>query len=357
MPRPVSRALEHHVVDWRRASSWPIDWSRVFEREAPLELEVGFGNGQFLTERARAHPERDHLGIELSWTAATHVFRRIDALALENVRVLLVDAEVALRNLFVSESLAEVFVNHPCPWPKARHHARRLFHPPVLALLADRMKTGAQLTIVTDHAAYAEWLGEVLTGQDALLSCHATPEVAQIPGRRPTKYERKAMAQGTPIHYFEWRKERAPYGAGAAPASLSDPSATMPSLILRGAHDAASLFAGFEPQVYRETHAGVEVVVRLRVAYRREDEDIWLIEALVIEDRLRQEFGVLVVSRGSEELLVKLSDLGRPHPTHGIKRTVFCVARWLLTRHPTLSIAHDNLGAPAKTPIEPRAEA
>ena len=77
MPRPLSRSLEDHVLDWR-ASSWPVAWPTVFGREAPLALEIGFGNGQFLVEQAAEHPERDHVGIELSWSGATRLFKRID---------------------------------------------------------------------------------------------------------------------------------------------------------------------------------------------------------------------------------------------------------------------------------------
>jgi len=359
MPRPLSRALEDHVVEWRRAPAWPIEWSRVFGRRGPLALEIGFGNGEFLVDWARAHPERDHLGIELSWTAATHLFRRLDAAGVRNARALLVDAEVALRNLFETETLAEVALNHPCPWPKERHHARRLFDPAGLALLADRMRTGARLTFVTDHAEYAAWFAQVLRGQDALVSCHAGAETDAIPGRRPTKYERKAMAAGIAIHYFEWRKERSPYssagGSAGAPRSLSLAHDDMLSLTLRGAFDASSLFA--EPsddrgEAHRETHEGEEVVVRLGPVWRRPDRAQWLVEVLVVEGRLRQEFGVQAVARGEKELLVKLSDLGRPHPTYGVKRAVFCVARELAKRH-GLQIAHDNLGAAARTPIEP----
>lgn len=340
--RPLSLSIQEHVLDWRPLP-WPVRWPEVFGREAPLVLEIGFGNGQFLVEQALEHPERDHVGIELSWSAATRLLRRLEQAGTGNVRVLLVDAEAALVNLFAPESLAEVFVNHPCPWPKARHEERRLLSPAGLALVADRMRTGARLTIVTDHAEYAAWLREILLAQEPLRSCHATAEVSAIPGRRPTKYERKAMAQGVPIHYFQWEK-RAPARAPAPPSETPD---AMPSLILRGPHDARRLFAGFEPQVFQEEHDGVPVVVRLGAVYRRVDEDAWLVETLLLEDRLRQEFGILVVGRGPEELLVKLSSLGRPHPTHGVKRAVWCVGRWLSSRHPHLVLAHENLGAAA----------
>src|SRR5262245_10036270 len=99
MVRSLARALSDYAVEWQ-AVPWPIRWDAVFGRAAPLVLEIGFGNGAFLAEQARAHPERDHVGIELSWTAATYLFRRLRAAGLGNVRVLVGDAEVLVRHPF-----------------------------------------------------------------------------------------------------------------------------------------------------------------------------------------------------------------------------------------------------------------
>jgi len=327
------------VVDWQR-QAWPIAWSSVFGREAPLALEIGFGNGAFLAEQARLHPERDHVGLEISWTAATYLFRRLDQGGLGNVRVLLGDAEAFVRRHFAPAALAAVFVNHPCPWPKARHVERRLLGRAFLAELAERMLPGAPLTMVTDHAEYAAWLTEELAAQDALVSRHATPTVSALAGRTPTKYERKALAQGLPIHYFEWRRADGPAPRPhAAPAA----EASMPTITLSGEAPVEELFAGFRPQVFRETAAGVEVLVKLEAVYRRVDRPLWLVEVLAQEDQLRQHFGVDVLARHGE-WLIKLSDLGLPYPTHAVKRAVWCVARWLMSRHAQLAVRHQNVG-------------
>jgi len=208
MSRPLPHALHDHVVPWRN-EDWPIAWEAVFGRSAPLALEIGFGGGEFLAEQAVLHPERNHLGIELSWVSATRLFRRLEQAGITNVKVLLAEADAAVSLFFAPASLAEVFINPPCPWPKARHGERRLARPDFLALLAERMEIGARLTLVTDHAEYAIWSAEVLETQDALVSCHPTTEVDSIPGHTPTRYQEKAMAQGIPIHFFEWQKARA----------------------------------------------------------------------------------------------------------------------------------------------------
>jgi tRNA (guanine-N7-)-methyltransferase len=350
MARPSSNDLVEYLVEWREGP-WPVDWSGRFGRSAPLVLEIGFGNGEFLLDQAQRHPERDHVGLELSWSAAARLLRRLAAARATNVRAALADAEVALERLFASESLDAVFVNHPCPWPKTRHHERRLLAAPGLALLAERMRTGARLTVVTDHAEYAAWLADALASQQALVSCHAGVEAPEPPGRRATKYQRKAMAQGVPIHYFEWKKARAP----AAPHLPSDPPGPMPSLTLHGRHDERALFTGFRPELLRETHAGIEVAVRLLDVYRREPPGAWLVEALVLEDRLRQQFAILVVPRGPEELLVKLADLARPYPTYGVKRALAAVAAGLVARQPALRVLHHNLGPEALSGPSPAA--
>ncbi len=366
MARSLARALADYAVDWQRVP-WPIQWSAIFGREAPLTLEIGFGNGTFLAEQARAHPERDHVGIELSWTAATYLFRRLHAAGIGNVRVLLGDAEALVHHHFGAEALAEVIVNHPCPWPKSRHHGRRLLTRAFLALLAQRMRPGARFTVVTDHAEYARWLAGELTAQRELYSCHASTEVSAIAGRSPTKYQLKAMAQGLPIHYFEWEK---PASARSAPMRAAATDAhSMPTLTLSGAIADPELFHGFRPVKFREriterdqgVPVEVEVIVKLETVYRRTlpepSAPVWLLETLVQEGRLCQQFAIDVVQLGANVLL-KPSNLGRPYPTHGVKRAVWCAARWLQSRHPDLTIQHESLGLVAPPePWPPRAEA
>jgi tRNA (guanine-N7-)-methyltransferase len=343
----LALALQEYRVDWR-AAAWPLDWAAVFGREAPLALEIGFGNGSFLAEQARARPERDHVGIELSWTSATHLFRRLQRERRSNARALIGEAETLVRHLFAPGALDEVCVNHPCPWPKARHAERRLLRREVLALLAERMRPGARLTVVTDHAGYATWLGGELAAQALLESCHPSVEVPALPGRSATRYQEKAMARGVPIHYFEWRRKGAASDVRVvrAPASQSE----MPTLTLEGEVETAELFRGFRPALFRERLGAIEVAVKLEAVYRRADAEVFLLEAFVQEDRLRQRFGIDVVPRPSG-ILLKLAELGRPHPTHGVKRAVWCAARWLQARHPRLVVRAESLAL--STPAEP----
>ena len=349
MPRPLSLSIHDWIVPWRERP-WPPDWEAEFGRRAPLALEIGFGNGEFLAREAARRPERNHLGIELSWTSATHLLRRLDPDATPHVRALLVDAEVALEHLFAPASLCALFLHHPCPWPKERHHRRRIVRPETLARMADRLEPGAPLTIVTDHHDYAAWIAEVLEGQVDLVPQHGTTEEAVLPGHEPTKYQRKAMAQGVDIHYFRWVRPPEPGRAAVRPSPPPAPDA-MPSLTLQGHLAGDDLFAGFEPGVHTEDHDGVPVVVKLVGAYRRTDEGPWLVRVLTQEGPLRQEFALEVAPRDAGRLLIKLSSLGSPHPTAAVKRAVWHAAAWLRAAHPQLEIQSHNLGAPATAEV------
>jgi len=95
----------------------PIDWAQQFERQAPVEVEIGFGNGEFLVHEAQEHPERNFVGIEQEWASVQRALRRIAQAKILNVRVLLVDARIALERLFTPQTVQRVYALFPCPWP------------------------------------------------------------------------------------------------------------------------------------------------------------------------------------------------------------------------------------------------
>ena len=341
--RPLSEALCDYLIDWRR-HPWPLDWSSVFGRSAPLALEIGYGNGEFLAAEAAQHRERDHVGVELSWGSATRLFKRLDRAGLDNVRAVSDDAEQLLGLAFAPGQLEEVSINHPCPWPKERHHRRRLIQPGFLALLASRLKPDGRAHLVTDHAELAQWVRERFAEQDALVE---DPAAGEGYGHGPTKYQRQAMAQGIPIHFFHWRRAAAPDPARLPRFASADPETVMPSLTLNATAESPAAskgpLEGFTHLEHREHHQDVDVLCRLEGVYERNDPRVWWVETLVKENELRQDFGLLVVPRG-EGFLIKLADVGRPHPTWGVKRAVALLGAWLLERHPGWKVTHESVG-------------
>lgn len=196
----------------------PLDLARVFGREAPVVLEIGFGMGETTAEIAARHPEIDYLGIEVHTPGVGALLRRIAERGLANVRVVQHDAVEVLEHMIAPESLDGVHIFFPDPWPKKRHHKRRLVKPPFVALLASRMKPGAYLHIATDWEDYAREMLEVLL-REPLLENTAQGFAPRPEHRPPTKFEARGLALGHPVRDLVFRRRARPEAAGGEPAA------------------------------------------------------------------------------------------------------------------------------------------
>jgi tRNA (guanine-N7-)-methyltransferase len=176
-------------------STIPLDLERLFGRAAPRILEIGFGMGETTATIAQEHPENDYLGIEVHTPGVGSLLKRIADLRLENLRIVQHDAVEVVEHMIAPAALAGVHVFFPDPWPKKRHHKRRLIQPAFVALLASRMKPGACVHTCTDWEEYAERMLEVLSGEPALRN--TASGYANRPEARPeTKFERRGLALG-----------------------------------------------------------------------------------------------------------------------------------------------------------------
>jgi tRNA (guanine-N7-)-methyltransferase len=337
--RPLSEALYRYVVPWLQVD-WPIDWPVLCARQAPLMVEVGFGNGLFLTEQARHAPEANFVGIELSWARVQHLAERLDAAGLAHVRLIHGEAHVAMQYLFASNTIQEIFINFPDPWPKKRHYARRLIQSELVALVYDRLVSGGRVTIATDDPNYAEWIAAILESQEELGSCFSTTAVHELGGRRPTKYEQKARGANLPVYYFVWCKPSA-----SAPTTQAQGREDMPHVILEGPHDLDTTLRSCTPRTWREAQQGVEISTTLLRTYREFTADSWLLELVVKEGKLSQQLGVAIIARSQGQILVKLSAMGFPRPTWGVQRAVWHVAEMLREHTPQLRVSWMSMGA------------
>jgi tRNA (guanine-N7-)-methyltransferase len=183
----------------------PIDLATAFGRHAPKILEIGFGMGETTAEIAAAHPENDYLGVEVHTPGVGSLLKRIDALGLANVRVIQHDAVEVLEHMIAPAALDGVHIFFPDPWPKKRHHKRRLIQPALVALLASRMKPRAYLHAATDWQDYAEHILAVLSAEPALEN--TATAFADRPATRPeTKFERRGLALGHRVWDVLFRK-------------------------------------------------------------------------------------------------------------------------------------------------------
>jgi tRNA (guanine-N7-)-methyltransferase len=190
------RAFDAH---WQRYgidfSGTPRDFAQVFGRRAPLVLEIGFGNGEQLRHSAGAEPDRDFIGVEVHRPGVGRLLNALADADVGNVRVYQHDAVEVLEREIAPHALDEVRIYFPDPWPKKRHHKRRLIQPDFVALVASRVAHGGRLHLATDWADYAEHMQHVLDN---------APEWrrdARLSGSRPdwridTHFERRGRRLG-----------------------------------------------------------------------------------------------------------------------------------------------------------------
>lgn len=177
----------------------PIDFADWFGRQAPVMLEIGSGMGETTSQLAHAAPELNYVAVEVYEAGLGQLMLRADRLELTNLRLLHGDAVVLLTNHVAPNSLHGVRIFFPDPWPKKRHHKRRLIQPPFVSLLASRMAPGATLHLATDWENYAEQMLEVCSAEPLLRNRYADEPGgwAPRPEWRPvTKFERRAEEEG-----------------------------------------------------------------------------------------------------------------------------------------------------------------
>jgi tRNA (guanine-N7-)-methyltransferase len=171
-----------------------FDWPAIFGRTAPVVLEIGFGMGETTAAIAAAQPHVDFVGVEMHLPGVGALLRRLDDNKLDNVRVVRADAVDVVARI-ARGSLAGIHVYFPDPWPKKRHHKRRLLQPPFVHELALRIAAGGYLHVATDWTPYADEILAVL--QNEPLIANTGDGFAPRPAWRPlTKFEQRGIARG-----------------------------------------------------------------------------------------------------------------------------------------------------------------
>jgi len=189
-------ALERHLIGYQVPSgSARLDLESLFGPGRPVVLEIGFGSGSSTVTMAAADPDTGVLAADVHTPGVGHLVAALAESGLQNVRVHAGDGEELLRDRIASGSLAGVRVYFPDPWPKARHHKRRLVTARFAALVADRLAVGGLLHCATDWEPYAEQMCEVLSAEPGLELESGGP--VPRPAWRPvTRYEQRGLANG-----------------------------------------------------------------------------------------------------------------------------------------------------------------
>ncbi len=186
-----------------------LDLVRLFGRAAARTLEIGFGNGEHLLERALAQPEQDFIGVEVHRPGIGHLLLAAAKADVANLRIIAHDAVEVLQEQIAPGSLAEVQLLFPDPWPKKRHHKRRLVQHDFVALVASRLGAGGRLHLATDWEPYAEEMLLVLNGCDLLANCAAAGgfiELDAVLARRATRFQRRGERLGHRVRELLFRR-------------------------------------------------------------------------------------------------------------------------------------------------------
>ena len=184
-----------------------LDLPTLFGRTAPRMLEIGFGAGEALLEFATAHPEVDCIGVEVHRPGVGRLLLGAEAAALRNLRVICHDAVEVLQHQLAPASIALAHIFFPDPWPKKRHHKRRLIQPPFVELLAKAIAPGGTLRLATDWEPYAEHMREVIGASSAFVNVAADAGfVTRSAERVLTRFEQRGQRLGHGVWDLEYRR-------------------------------------------------------------------------------------------------------------------------------------------------------
>ena len=189
------RALEQLLPKYGLSfASDPIDAKSIFGRTAPLVVEIGSGMGETTAEIAHTNPQTDFIAVEVHGPGVGSLLKKIEALELKNLRVIRHDAVEMLEKMIADGGLAGIHLFFPDPWPKKRHHKRRLVQPPFAALAARKLAPGGYFHAATDWPEYATQIDEVFSSNSLF-----EKEMQDRKGRPVTKFERRGIGLGHPV--------------------------------------------------------------------------------------------------------------------------------------------------------------
>lgn len=201
LPKPLPVAVELPELE-------NCDWRRIFGNDNPVELEIGCGKAGFLLRRAQAHPEINFLGIEWANEFYRYSVDRMQRRGVANVRIARTDASHFIRVQCPRASLSALHVYHPDPWPKTRHHKRRLFQLPFVDAAAQCLKPGARWAVQTDHSEYFSIIAPLLRASPLLEEIEFLDPVFGVEDEQlKTNFEIKYLREGRPIYRIALRRK------------------------------------------------------------------------------------------------------------------------------------------------------
>lgn len=291
----------------------PATPQQLFDREAPMVLEVGFGDGRFTAHLARTYPDWNILGAEISLASVTRAVKRMRREGLQHVKLYRGQGRFVVHNLMAPRSLQAIYVNFPDPWPRKRHHKNRLLQADFFRMSANRLVDGGTLQLTTDHAGYFAFACE----QGTASGCFRRAEGPPPPATLRTKYALKWQSEARPIYHVTFHKTGED---GLFPPTIE--KVPMQHALLEGnladIHD-------FDKVTHR--YRGGHVIIL--GAYRALSRDHLMFQVLISEDGSLQQDVLIEARPKGDGILVGLSRFGDPLSTRGGREAVKAVSAWL----------------------------
>lgn len=331
-----NQGMNEHTLELIRMA-WPTVWPHIFGRQAPLVVEIGFGNGRFLLDLAHQRPEVNLLGIEIARPSVRRTAGRIRRAGVTNVRLLRASAQSAIQLLFEPASIDGLMINFPDPWPKADHNDRRLISTPFLELLASRMLEGAELDIATDHGDYSEWIADLLQASPHFDSRLEVAYLREDEARLRTKYEQKGLAAGSACYYFKWRRN----GVSAPDGYDLVEELPMPHVVVGSPLTLVEIAGRFETQQC----ASEDATIRFIDLYQSLRRPSLIVDTYIAEEPLDQRLMLEIYQRPDGDYLIRLQATGFPRPTEGVHAAIACLSKWLCRQHDEGRVVRHNLRA------------
>jgi len=201
------QALESHWDQYCLSPQLEVDFAQVFGRQAPLIVEIGFGNGNSLAEMAAANPELNYLGIEVHRPGIGHLLMLLAERGISNVRIYHHDAIEILEQKIPDHSIAGLHLFFPDPWQKRRHHKRRIVRPSFVELLNKKLMVGGYFHAATDWEQYARHMLGVLSAGSGMENTSPSNDYCPRPDYRPmTKFENRGLGLGHGVWDLIFRK-------------------------------------------------------------------------------------------------------------------------------------------------------
>jgi tRNA (guanine-N7-)-methyltransferase len=188
-------ALDHywdkHGIEFKND---PIDFDELFNRRAPVIMDIGVGTGDTTLSHAQSHPQNNYLAIEVHRPGIGQLLNQIEKNKLTNIKIVNHDVIDVLKNQIPEHSISQIFIFFPDPWPKKRHHKRRLINTPLLALIKKKMTLNGRLHIATDWENYADHIQQLLNKDPELINLAGNNNTAPRPyWRINTRYESRGI--------------------------------------------------------------------------------------------------------------------------------------------------------------------